>query len=274
MKPSSSPGFQSGSTTDRRYFSGEIALDDVCQHPLLMAVCERLIGHALKLRSILGRTLRAVQAKLCTNNIASDSADAPVVGFILMLDAFTPANGATRFIPKSQGWPDLDPDRLEDPRLDCKGEVLACGAAGSNRLSSTHRCGTAIRRTLHRRRDALFRATLAGVTKSRLTVLVGFTSKREVVAAALVVGSVSCLPMTVELAASPLQSGVTRDLSLSQATIMSRCSIGSWRFPIQSELSACCIGSHNIALKHGRSPEDWQWRSILCSQEPSLKGVR
>lgn len=132
MKPSSSPDFKVGSTTDRRYFSGEIALDDVCQHPLLMAVSEQLIGQAVKLRSLLGRTLRAGSpAQALHADIARDSADAPVVGFILMLDAFTPANGATRFIPGSQGWPDLYSDRLEDPRLDCKGEVLTCGAAGS-----------------------------------------------------------------------------------------------------------------------------------------------
>jgi ectoine hydroxylase-related dioxygenase (phytanoyl-CoA dioxygenase family) len=47
-----------------------------------------------------------------------------------MLDAFTPANGATRFIPGSQDWPN-PPDRLQDPHLHSGAEVLACAEAGS-----------------------------------------------------------------------------------------------------------------------------------------------
>jgi ectoine hydroxylase-related dioxygenase (phytanoyl-CoA dioxygenase family) len=131
MKPSCGSDFKVGSTTDRRYFRDEIAFDDVCQHHLLLAICRQLIGHSVKLRSILGRTLRAGSpAQPLHADVAPDSADAPVVAFILMLDAFTPANGATRFIPGSQSWPDPS-SLLQDPRLDCEGEVLTCGAAGS-----------------------------------------------------------------------------------------------------------------------------------------------
>jgi ectoine hydroxylase-related dioxygenase (phytanoyl-CoA dioxygenase family) len=62
--------------------------------------------------------------------VARDSVDAPVVGFILMLDAFTPENGATRFIPGSQDWSDPS-NRLENPHWNGGTEVLACGEAGS-----------------------------------------------------------------------------------------------------------------------------------------------
>jgi len=132
MEPSSSPEFKVGSTTDRRHFGSEIALEDVSGYPLLLEICGQVICHPIKMRSLLGRTLRPRSpAQALHADIARDCADAPVVGFILMLDAFTPANGATRFIPRSQGWPDVPSDRLKDPRLDCEGEVLACGAAGS-----------------------------------------------------------------------------------------------------------------------------------------------
>jgi hypothetical protein len=118
-------------TTDRCFFSGQIALEDVSQHPLLLAICGQSIGHFFKLRAILGRTVRpGSPGQALHADVAHDSADAPVVGFILMLDAFTPTNGATRFIPGSQGWPNPS-DRLEDPHLHNRAEVLACGDAGS-----------------------------------------------------------------------------------------------------------------------------------------------
>ena len=134
MVPSSSPDFRAGSTTNRRYFvDSRMAFQDVYQHPPLLVACAQLIGRPFKLSSLLGRTLRAGSpAQQLHTDIARDSADdALMAGFILMLDPFTPANGATRFIPGSQSWPDLPSDALADPRLDCEGEVLACGDAGS-----------------------------------------------------------------------------------------------------------------------------------------------
>lgn len=130
MRPGSNSDFKAGSTTDRLYFKGEILLDDVCQHPVLLAICGQWIGHPVKLRSILGRTVRpSSPAQALHVDVASDSTDAPVVGFILMLDAFTGTNGATCFIPGSQNWRVVGSDRLKD----FKGyrEVTACGAAGS-----------------------------------------------------------------------------------------------------------------------------------------------
>jgi ectoine hydroxylase-related dioxygenase (phytanoyl-CoA dioxygenase family) len=133
MVPSSSPDFKAGSTTNRRYFvDSRMAFQGIYQCPPLLVACAQLIGQPFQLSSLLGRTLRAGSpAQKLHTDIARDSADAPMAGFILMLDPFTRASGATRFIPGSQTWPDVPFNRLADPCLDCEGEVLACGDAGS-----------------------------------------------------------------------------------------------------------------------------------------------
>ena len=133
MVPSSSPDFKAGTTTDRRFFVvSRVSFEDVYEHPSLLTACTQLIGQQFKLSSLLGRTLRAGSpAQELHIDVTRHTADAPMVGFILMLDAFTPSNGATRFIPGSQRFPDVPSDRLADPRLECRGEVLACGDAGS-----------------------------------------------------------------------------------------------------------------------------------------------
>jgi ectoine hydroxylase-related dioxygenase (phytanoyl-CoA dioxygenase family) len=64
-------------------------------------------------------------------DVARDSADWPLVGFILMIDAFGPDNGATRFVPGSQRWAGTPEDVMPDRRADYDGQVLACGPAGS-----------------------------------------------------------------------------------------------------------------------------------------------
>jgi hypothetical protein len=133
MLPSSGSDFKAGTTTDRRFFvDSGIGFEDVYKHPALLMACAQLIGQPFKLNSLLGRTVRACSpAQDLHTDIARRSADIPMVGFILMLDPFTPANGATRFVPGSHSWPDVPYDRLADTRLNCEGEVLACGEAGS-----------------------------------------------------------------------------------------------------------------------------------------------
>jgi ectoine hydroxylase-related dioxygenase (phytanoyl-CoA dioxygenase family) len=54
-----------------------------------------------------------------------------MLGFILMIDAFTSENGATRFVPSSQNWLDVPSDRLTDTRASFPGEIAACGESGS-----------------------------------------------------------------------------------------------------------------------------------------------
>jgi hypothetical protein len=51
----------------------------------------------------------------------------PLLGFIFMVDAFTPNNGATRFIPRSAGLEAVPAELLQSHPA----EVYACGPAGS-----------------------------------------------------------------------------------------------------------------------------------------------
>ena len=60
-----------------------------------------------------------------------DSADWPLLGFILMIDEFRQENGATRFVPESHHWLTAPEGSLADLRADRAGQVLACGPAGS-----------------------------------------------------------------------------------------------------------------------------------------------
>lgn len=55
----------------------------------------------------------------------------PLVGCILMIDAFDEENGATRFIPRSHLQPREPSEKMMNPRDFHEEQVLACGAAGS-----------------------------------------------------------------------------------------------------------------------------------------------
>ena len=82
------------------------------------------------------------------------SPDAPLLGFILMIDPFRETNGATRFIPGSQNWPNLPGDTLLDARVPHPAEELACGEAGSMLVFNAavwH--GHTANRSLHERRS-------------------------------------------------------------------------------------------------------------------------
>lgn len=109
MASGSGPDFKVGSTTTRLYFvDSRAAFEDVYQYRPLLEFSAHLIVQPFKLSSLLGRTLRAGSPpqKLHTD-ISLDCVDGPMAGFILMLDPFIPTNGATRFIPGSQNWPDV-----------------------------------------------------------------------------------------------------------------------------------------------------------------------
>jgi hypothetical protein len=99
--------------------------------PLLEAAC-RVIDRPFKLSSLQARTVRAgVPAQELHVDVPRDSADWPLLGFILMIDDFRPDNGSTRFVPGSHRWPATPEDTIPDVRATQKGEVLACGKAGS-----------------------------------------------------------------------------------------------------------------------------------------------
>ena len=131
---SSEPEFKTSSTTTRLFDlvnRGE-AFNQIYIHSLLLEACIHVIGEPFKLSSLLARTLNArTPAQDLHSDLPRGSADAPMVGFILMIDSFTGENGSTRFVPYSHMWPDLPADRMSDLRSDWQGQVLACGKGGS-----------------------------------------------------------------------------------------------------------------------------------------------
>jgi Phytanoyl-CoA dioxygenase (PhyH) len=134
MNSGAGPDFNVASTTTRIYdlVNRGPAFDDVYTHPALLEACRSVIGEPFKLSSLLGRTVRpGSPAQELHVDLARNSTDAPMIGFILMIDRFTSDNGATRFVPGSQYWPDVPSDRLTDTRASFPGEIVACGEAGS-----------------------------------------------------------------------------------------------------------------------------------------------
>lgn len=134
MAPASGPDFKIASTTTRLsdVLNYGPAFDDIFLHPSLHEACAHVIAKPFKLSSLLARTLRPnALAQDLHADLTRCSEDAPLVGFIFMVDAFCEENGATRFVPSSHNWPDLPADRLIDTKGSLPGEVLACGEPGS-----------------------------------------------------------------------------------------------------------------------------------------------
>ena len=100
--------------------------------PPLLEACCLVIGRPFKLSSLHARTVRPrTPAQDLHVDVQRDSADWPLLGFILMVDEFRPDNGATRFVPGSHRWPGTPADSISDLRAEHAGQVLACGRAGS-----------------------------------------------------------------------------------------------------------------------------------------------
>jgi hypothetical protein len=130
----SGPDIKIGSTTTR--MSGLLGyssvFDDVFLYGPLLEACWQVIGDPFKLSAFLARTLRpGTPAQELHADLPRDSEDAPLLGFILMIDPFQHDNGATRFIPTSHRWPDLPGDRLSNLRTTYPGEILGCGDPGT-----------------------------------------------------------------------------------------------------------------------------------------------
>jgi Phytanoyl-CoA dioxygenase (PhyH) len=134
MNAEGGPDLKVGSTTTRMYdlVNRGPAFDDVYTHPALLEACRSVIGEPFKLSSLLGRTVRPRSpAQELHVDLARNSTDAPMIGFILMIDPFNSENGATRFVPGSQYWPDVPSERITDTRAFFPGEIAAYGEAGS-----------------------------------------------------------------------------------------------------------------------------------------------
>src|SRR3954469_19756775 len=105
--------------------------DNLYVFPPLLEACCHVIARPFKLSSLLARTLRpGSPAQELHVDVSRGSADWPLLGFILMVDAFRSDNGATRFVPGSHRWSGTPEGSLPDLRAEHEGQVLACGKAG------------------------------------------------------------------------------------------------------------------------------------------------
>jgi hypothetical protein len=123
-----------GSTTTRvsDFVNRGREFDDVYTFPPLLDACRRVIGRPFKLSSFHSRTLRpAMPGQRLHVDVKHGSVDWPLLAFILMVDEFTPDNGATRFVPGSHLSPMAPESSLSDLQADLPGQVLGCGSAGS-----------------------------------------------------------------------------------------------------------------------------------------------
>lgn len=134
MSIAAGPDFKIASTTTRMsdLLSYTSLFDEVYLYPPLLEACSHILVEPFKLSSFLARTLRGgTPAQELHADLPRGSEDAPLLGFILMIDSFREENGATRFVPTSHNWADLPADRLADARAKYSGEVLACGERGT-----------------------------------------------------------------------------------------------------------------------------------------------
>ena len=105
--------------------------DPIYVHPPVLDACALVINEAFKLSSLLARTVRPRSAAQDLHvDFAPNASGWPMLGFILMVDAFRSDNGATRFVPGSHRVT----ARLDDVRdltADRDDQLLACEPAGS-----------------------------------------------------------------------------------------------------------------------------------------------
>jgi hypothetical protein len=114
-----------GSTTTRvrDFVNRHAKFDELYLYPPMLQACCRVIEQPFKLSTVHARTLRPrTPAQRLHVDFPRDVRGWPMVGFILMIDDFTPENGATCFGPGSQGMDALP--------ASCS-LVQACGPSGS-----------------------------------------------------------------------------------------------------------------------------------------------
>jgi hypothetical protein len=104
------------------------AFDWIYTHSPVLAACVQVIGEPFKLSGMRARTLNPnAPAEMLHVDVEHGADGWPLLGCILMIDAFTRINGATRFVPGSHLRPQLNPTSMPAS----EDEVLACGPAGS-----------------------------------------------------------------------------------------------------------------------------------------------
>lgn len=100
--------------------------------PPLLEACCRVIGAPFKLSSYIARTVRVgASSQELHVDVRRESADWPLVGFILMVDDFRADNGATRFVPGSHLAIDTPEASMPNRLAAHERQTLARGSAGS-----------------------------------------------------------------------------------------------------------------------------------------------
>lgn len=98
----------------------------------LLAACALIIGRPFKLSGMRARTLEpGAPIEALHVDAKHGACDWPIVGGILMVDAFTADNGATRFVPGSHRRSTELRGCMPNPKEPHEQQVLACGPAGS-----------------------------------------------------------------------------------------------------------------------------------------------
>ena len=106
--------------------------DNIYIYPPVLSACCQIIGGLFKLSGMRARTLHAgAPAEALHVDVKHQANGWPLVGCILMVDAFTSENGATRFVPGSHLQTREPGDVMNNPRDNHPEQVLACGLPGS-----------------------------------------------------------------------------------------------------------------------------------------------
>lgn len=106
--------------------------DQLYVFPPLLEAGRLVIGSRFKLSSLQARTLRPGAASQGLHvDVDRNTADWPLLGFILMIDEFRTDNGATRFVPGSHRRSDVSGYVIPEAAVLPTDQVAACGAAGS-----------------------------------------------------------------------------------------------------------------------------------------------
>jgi len=106
--------------------------DGIYIYPPLLAACCQIIGGPFKLSGMRGRTLNpGAPAERLHIDVKHRADGWPLVGCLLMVDAFDAENGATRFVPGTHLQPQEPSEVMNDPQDAHDEQILACGPAGS-----------------------------------------------------------------------------------------------------------------------------------------------
>ncbi len=120
------------STRITDFVTRDAIFDCIYIWPPALDAARQVVGASFRLSAFHARTLHpGAPAQELHVDIPPTSDAWPMLGLILMVDAFHADNGATRFIPGSHRRAEAPAVILADPFASQPDELLACGPAGS-----------------------------------------------------------------------------------------------------------------------------------------------